>query len=240
MLISNADPVWENIYAAGQRNRYPWDIVVTFVFRYAPKNTPRQDVRILEVGCGTASNLWFAAREGFSVSGIDCSATAIAVANEWFLKEGLQSDLRVGAFTELDFEDAQFDLVIDRGSLVCVGLETARRAIVEIKRTLKQGGYFLFNPYSNSHTSASAGEPGEDGVVQNINRGTLVGVGSLCFYTRQNLIDAFDGDWRVISIQHSEITETDSATPSVHAEWRVILQKLPIALYSTNEFGVSA
>src|SRR5262245_53509995 len=118
------DPIWEDaIYGQGQKiSRYPFDIVVTFVYRNYPRHKPRHDVRILEVGCGSGNNLWFAAREGFQVAGIDGSSSAIAYAQKRFAEEGLTGDLRVGDFTQLPFESDSFDLAIDRGSLTCCGL----------------------------------------------------------------------------------------------------------------------
>ena len=89
---------WEDAYRNGHRQAYPWDAVVSFVMRNAPRDRPRDQVRILEVGCGTASNLWFASREGFNVSGIDISSDAIQFARTWFEREGLKGDLREGSF----------------------------------------------------------------------------------------------------------------------------------------------
>lgn len=34
--------VWEEKFAAGHVQYYPWDIVVSFVFRNAPRARPRQ------------------------------------------------------------------------------------------------------------------------------------------------------------------------------------------------------
>ena len=106
-VVSAFNPIWEKeIYGQGrQLGRYPYDAVVSFVFRYAPRDRERSAVRILEIGCGAGNNLWFAAREGFSVTGIDGSATAIDYARKRFAEEGLSGDLRVGDFTALPFED---------------------------------------------------------------------------------------------------------------------------------------
>jgi SAM-dependent methyltransferase len=84
----------------------------------APKNLSRSDVRVLELGCGTGNNLWFAAREGFQVCGLDASATAVAFARERLEAEGLTADVRVGDFTQkLPYPDAFFDFIIDRAAL---------------------------------------------------------------------------------------------------------------------------
>ena len=220
------DPTWDTVYQGGHTVRYPWDAVVSFVFRNAPRDRPRESVRILEVGCGPASNLWFAAREGFSVAGIDGSADAIAQAQRRFDVEGLSGDLRVGDFTRLDgFDDASFDLVIDRGSLVCAGRSAAARAVAEIRRVLRVGGRFFFNPYSDHHTSASAGRAAADGLRIDIDRGTMVGVGQLCFYSRPELDEVLSAGWQLRSVQHVEAREEGDG--SVHAEWRVVAEKLP-------------
>lgn len=217
------DPVWEGKYSEGHGCTYPWDVIVSFVFRHAPKDRPRKDVRILEVGCGTGSNLWFAAREGFQAAGVDGSASAISKARHRFDTDGLEADLRVADFTSLPFEDASFDLAIDRGALVCVGLEAGRRAVGEIRRVLRPGGKFFFNPYSDRHSSAAAGEDGPDGLKVNIKEGTLVDVGQICFYGRRQVLDVLQG-WRILSLQHMEYAEMLEPCWMVHGEWRVVAE----------------
>ena len=224
--LPTLDPIWEKKYAAGHMERYPWDVVVSFVFQNFPKDKPRSAVRILEVGCGTGSNLWFAAREGFSVTGVDGSASAINVAQQRFKKDGLVGDLRVADFTRLPFDDNEFDLVIDRGSLVCCGFEAAKQAISEISRVIKQRGRFFFNPYSDRHSSNAAGRQGGDGLILDITAGSLVGVGQLCFYGRAQVITALNaGAFNLVSLKHMEQTEVSEPGWLVHAEWRVIAEK---------------
>ena len=176
------DPIWEEKYRNGHHEKYPWDTVVSFVFRHAPKNLKPNEIKILEVGCGTGSNLWFAAREGFRVSGIDASQSAIEYARDRFNKEGLDGELKVGDFTKLPFNSDNYDLVIDRAAIACCSLTAAEHVICEIYRVLKTNGKFLFNPYSTKHTSALSGEKGSDGLIYNITSGTLINCGQLCFY----------------------------------------------------------
>jgi SAM-dependent methyltransferase len=136
------DPVWDEIYARGHQQRAPWDSVVTFLFRNAPKNKHPEEVRVLEVGCGTASNLIFAAQRGFSVTGVDASASAIAVARERFARDGLSARLEICDFTHLPFSNAEFDLIIDRGAITCSPFEGTRKNIEE--GTLTGVGHISF------------------------------------------------------------------------------------------------
>jgi len=218
------DPVWSSIYAGQHEVRYPWDAVVSFVMRCVPKERERRSIRILEVGCGTASNLWFAAREGFSVAGVDAAPSAIEKARTRFAQDGLSADLRVSNFISLPFDDGIFDLVIDRGSLTCTGLGHAVAAIAEIERVIVPGGAFFFNPYSNRHTSAKSGTAIGNGLVADIHAGTMVGVGQVCFYSENNVRDALAG-WSIRSLVHVEAVEMAESVESVHAEWRVIAER---------------
>lgn len=218
------DPVWEGtIYREGrQLNRAPFDLVVSFIFRHAPARA-RETVKILEVGCGAGNNLWFAAREGFAVSGIDGSAAAIDYARRRFAQDALPGDLRVGDFTALPFADDAFDLVVDRGALTCTGFQGARQALAEALRVLHPGGHMLFTPFSTRHTSFSAGDRDDDGVVRNITDGTLVGVGGICFYTQDDLLAVLGEGWCVVSMEHTETVQTLSG--KVAATWWIVAQK---------------
>lgn len=140
--VQTFDSVWERKYFSGHEQRAPWDSVVSFVERHRPQNKARTQTAIMEVGCGTASNLWFLASEGFNTAGPDASRSAISTAMTRFTENGLQCDLRVGDFTRLPYSDQSFDLIIDRAALTCCGKSGQRQAIAEIHRCAKKGGRF--------------------------------------------------------------------------------------------------
>ncbi|MBN3881467.1 MAG: class I SAM-dependent methyltransferase [Nostoc sp. JL34] len=220
------DPIWEEKYSQGHSQRYPWDAVVSFVFRHYPHHKPRHEVRILEVGCGTGSNLWFAAREGFCVSGIDASHSAVKYAQKRFAEDNLTGDFRTGTFNQLPFENNYFDLVIDRGAITCCGLSVAQQTVAEIRRVLQTGGKFFFNPYSDRHSSYVSGRPGSDGLTLDISAGTLVGVGQICLYGRREVESLLTDAWKLLSLQHLEIVEQIQPQYMLHAEWRAISEKV--------------
>lgn len=215
---------WEaDIYRQGtQLNRYPFDPVVTFVNRYVVRDRPIGGVRILEIGCGAGNNLWFAAREGLSVAGIDSSPSAIAYAQRRFREDGLAGDLRVGDFTALPFKDVTFDLAIDRCAMTYVGFTAAARTVSEIHRVLKPAGKIYCNLFSDSGTSARSGICDSDGLRRGITEGSLTGNPAVCFWSRQRLLALFRKEWELLSVEHVEI---DNGT-SLHAEWRTIAQRL--------------
>jgi SAM-dependent methyltransferase len=226
-LSPSFDPIWQDsIYGQGQQlNRYPFDIVVSFIYRHYPRDKSRSDVKILEVGCGAGNNLWFAAREGFQVAGIDGSPNAITYAKRRFAEEGLTGDFRVGDFTQLPFDSDCYDLVIDRGSITCCGFLAGKKAVAEVRRVLKLGGKFLCNPYSDRHSSYVSGQLGPDGVTVSISTG-LVGVGQVCFYGRRDVDDLLAQYWNILSVRHLALVEQKHSQYTIHAEWRVVAEKI--------------
>ena len=221
------DSVWDNdIYGRRQHfNRYPFDSVVTFIFRHYPRTKPRGVVRILEVGCGAGNNLWFAAREGFRVNGLDGSASAIAYAQRRFTEENLQGEFIVGNFTELPYADELFDLVVDRAALTCCGWTAVSRALAEVHRMLRPGGVLFFNPYHERHSSQASGQPGADRVRIGISEGTLKNVGQIFFYNRAQIDELFAAGWSIRMLQSMEMVDENAVVREIHAEWRVIAEK---------------
>ena len=223
------DSFWEErIYSRGQNlNRYPFDIVVSFVYGWYPRNKPRDEVRILELGSGAGNNLWFAAREGFQVAGIDGSSSAIEFARSRFGEDGLSGEFCVGNFVKLPWAEDAFDLVIDRGSLTCSNLADQHLAVREVNRVLRPGGVFFYNGYSDQHTSARAGTVMVDGRMGGFKRGTMVGVDGLYFTSKRDVGALFSEGWNVQKKEHLLLEDLTPNGTGIHAEWRIIAQKIP-------------
>ena len=102
---------WNQVFAERSWGRYPPEELIRFVARTFPDAQKRRGLRALEVGCGPGANLWYLAREGFTIAGIDGSANAIDLARERLKAEGLRvsppgADLKVGNFAQLPWNDA--------------------------------------------------------------------------------------------------------------------------------------
>jgi len=219
---------WEDkVYSRGKSfNKYPYDSVVSFIFNYLPKDKDRRDINILEVGCGAGNNLWFAAREGFRVTGIDGSLSAIEFAQNRFKDERLEGRFIHGDFTRLPLDDDQFDFVIDRAAITCCGWDDVEAVIGQIHRVLAPKGKFMFNAYSDRHSSYRSGEFRLDGTKTNMTEGTLKGIEQVYFFNRGAIVKLFPSSlWTMLSRRHQEITEDAGPAASMHAEWTVIVEK---------------
>lgn len=218
------DPVWDEIYGRNEQlNLYPVDRVVSFLFQSrAALNLKNRPLRVLEVGCGACNNLWFAAREGCEVAGIDASEAAIRFGQKRFSEETLNGDLRVGDFTALPFKDRSFDIAINRAALTQTGFSCAERAVEEVHRVLRPGGRF-YNELYGTQTTAG-GRKGPDGVTLDIT-GRLAGVGQICFYDKARIVSLFGKGWKILLLEHHELSNLLSKPLDIVGNWLLVAER---------------
>ena len=224
--MENFTKIWNNLRKEGKHlTKYPYDFVVSFVFRYAPKNKPKKDIKVLDIGCGIGNHLWFLAKEGFDAYGIDGSKIAIEFAKKLLKEFGVNAKLKLHDFTKpFPFEKNFFDLIIDRSALTCISYKDMKRTLDEIHRILKPGGYFLFTPYSKHHTSYTKSKNKKSSFI-NVESGSLKGTGWVCFYDENDIKNIIDPNkWKVCSL--IENISHDKINDNVDAMWIVILKKL--------------
>ncbi len=120
--IGTNEEIWENIFSNKEWGKYPSENLIRFIARnfYNVKN--RNEIRILELGLGTGANLWFCAREGFRVSGIEWSKTGVERFQKRLDDENLSSqidEIKIGDYEQKldEFKDESFDAWIDSYSL---------------------------------------------------------------------------------------------------------------------------
>jgi len=220
------DPVWERLYAEGQHlNRYPFNNVPNFFFRFLPRTKPISEVKVLEVGFGAGNNLWMAAREGARVCGVDAAPSGVRFAQQRFLSEDLSGELRVGDFTKLPFDDATVDMAINRQALTQVSHSRAKVAVGEIHRCLVPGGVFWSNMFSDR--SLRGGTYLGDGLWTDLDAGKLVGVGQTAFHSREDIEAMYGPGWQILELVHQDNTESDpkGGESYSYCEWYVVARK---------------
>lgn len=131
---------WDDLFRKGEfASREPsWG-----VRRFAAFLRGRGAKRVLDIGCGAGRNLIFLAREGFEVHGLDSSKEALRICRERLAAEGLRAALVEADMGAIPYPDGFFDAAIAIAALYHNTLEGIRRAIAEIHRVLREGGYAL-------------------------------------------------------------------------------------------------
>ena len=90
--------------------------------------------RVLDIGCGTGSNIAALARIG-KATGVDNSKTAV----EYCRKTGIEA--RLGSALKLPFESGIFDVAVMADVLEHIGNE--KKAIAEARRVLRKDGILI-------------------------------------------------------------------------------------------------
>ncbi|MEB2791952.1 class I SAM-dependent methyltransferase [Campylobacter upsaliensis] len=144
----NKSVLWEEIFSKKEWGKYPSESVIRFIARNFYNTKDRNSIKILELGLGTGANLWFCAREGFKVSGIEWSKTGVERFKARLKEEKLSTQIEqieIGDYLEKldDFKDESFDAVIDVASLCCNDREKTRQIFLKAFKKLKVGGKFF-------------------------------------------------------------------------------------------------
>lgn len=96
---------------------------------------------ILDIGCGTGRHLVHMSKFGFHSVGLDNSPTALLLAREWLLKEGLEADLLISDMRlPLPFKNDSFGAVISTQVIHHARLATVLNTAKEIERVVCTGG----------------------------------------------------------------------------------------------------
>jgi len=152
--MNNNLQVWEKIFQENEWGKYPALSVIKFVARNFYHVNNRKEVKILEIGSGTGANLWFCAREGFSVIGLEGSQTAIDRMKERFTNEKLTDfllDVKCGDYFDTldDIEDDSIDAILDLESLYCNSFKRSKKIVEKLFNKLKSGGVMLSQTFTD-------------------------------------------------------------------------------------------
>lgn len=219
--IKSWDPIWETVFQNHEWGKYPGENLIQFIARNFYKKE-RQKIFLLEIGCGPGANIWFMAREGFNVTGIDGSKTAINIARERLKRENLRAQLIVGDIINLPFENYSFDGIIDNECLSCNNEQNTLLIFAEISRLLKSGGLFYSRSFSNE---MFIGEKllNESFEFSNITEGPLLGKGFVRLMDEQKIHSLYTKNFKIRSIDKIEYTQYNSSQKI--SEFIIICQK---------------
>jgi len=99
----------------------------------------------LDLGCGAGRHLVFLAEQGWYVTGVDWSHSALARAHQTLQESNQQATLVKGDVRRLNFDVATFSLIITTNVLNHGKIADFKRALREIKRVLRIGGTAVFS-----------------------------------------------------------------------------------------------
>ncbi|HAH05408.1 MAG TPA: class I SAM-dependent methyltransferase [Elusimicrobia bacterium] len=211
--------IWDTIFSDNEWGKYPPEDLIRFIARDFYAAPSRSDVRILEVGCGTGANLWYLAREGFRVTGIDGSRVGVERAAARLKAESLEGTVLVGDIVSLPFEDETFDCAIDIECLYANSRKDCARILSEIHRVLKPGGKLFSKTFMTGTTGEGSGPKleGEENTYLELREGPLRQGCGLIRLTSEREIPELYHPFRIDSVDTLLRSEKNQA--HVTKEW---------------------
>ena len=219
------DSIWDTIFRQQEWGKYPGEELIRFIAKNFYSVERRQYVRILEVGCGPGANIWFCAREGFQVYGIDGSSTAIARCRARLDSEidNWQGRIQTGDICSIDFPADYFDAVIDCEAICCNDITSSKLIYREAARVLKVGGKLFSKAFAVGSWGWGTGEKlGHNAFL--CNEGPLKGEGYTRFTDRSEIPDLLGPAFNLLSIE--KLSRTLSNGRDEIIEWIIEAEKL--------------
>lgn len=222
----NNSKIWEETFVKKEWGKYPSIPLVKFIASNFYEVADRSHIRILEIGCGTGANIWFMAKEGFQVYGIDFSQTALNRLKTRLKNEDLEGQLGgllVGDYLDKlnEFPNEYFDAIIDIESLYCNSFEVSQRIMELCVSKLKKGGLMFSQTFNEKTWGFDLNEVSYHFVRPN--EGPLKNSGLARYTTREdiNTLYKFDNS----EIRNIELQELHLMNGKSIGEWLITIAK---------------
>jgi ubiquinone/menaquinone biosynthesis C-methylase UbiE len=181
---------WDQYYRQYSLTELGWELGKPrpILVDYMQRGLLPKGGKALDLCCGVATNTIYLAQNGFQVTAIDISRTAITIAKLKAHKAKVNINFLEESFVDLPFSDGEFDFIYDMGCFHHVEWEDRPRFIGGIHRVLKDNGAYMLTCFSYRNGP------------------------SWNHFTKDQLIDLFSGLFEFGDIQHYPSVEGDGVT----------------------------
>ncbi len=203
--MNNIKKIWERNYKNKRFNNYPFDRVVSFIFKnFKQKN--KKKIKVLDLGCGGGNNSLFLAKEGFDLYAIDGSSESIKITRKKLKFYDKKKIIKCN-FTKLPFKNNFFDCIIDRQSLSCNSFKDIKRIVKEIYRVSKPSCRIISFVYSLKHPDIKYGKKIKEDIsnskvigadLDNFKKGIFKKSGLIHFFSENQIFILFSSFRKIL------------------------------------------
>ncbi|MFQ5879881.1 MAG: methyltransferase domain-containing protein [Dehalococcoidia bacterium] len=175
--------------------------------------------RVLDVGCGLGRHLVPLATLGLEAHGTDLSVEGLEYARRWLTQEGLSAELSLAEMAHLPYGDGSFDAAMAI-SVINHGLrDDVAKAVAEVRRILKDGGFFLVTVTSKRAPAYGQGRRvGGDAFVHEDG-------GLIHYYVDRSGLSNLLRGFHLLEVVHKEEELLDLPQARFRAYWVAVARK---------------
>lgn len=141
---------WDEVYRNYPLDQLGWELGKPrpILEHYMEKGLLPRGNNALDLCCGAGTNTIYLAQNGFDVTGIDISKTAIEIAKKKAKEAKVKINFLLESFVDLSFSDGKFDFVFDMGCFHHVKVEEREKFIAGVHHVIRSGCVYLLTCFS--------------------------------------------------------------------------------------------
>jgi SAM-dependent methyltransferase len=205
--------IWEQIHQENVWGKYPAEDVIRFMARNFYKAN-RNEIKVLDIGCGGGANTWYLVNEGFDTYAFDISPTAVEKTKNLIKlmcgdRVSTVENIIVGDVVNMPYPNNFFDVLIDSAVFYANTIENINKVVSESYRILKSNGLLFSTGLFNTETSGRhSGKEIEPNTFIDLKEGCLAGRSCAHFFT-ENELDLTMNTNGFDVISKDKLTKTD-------------------------------
>ena len=203
-------------------NDWPFSDLISYTIRFS--KLKEKKFRVLELGCGSGSNIPFFLSFNAEYFGIDGSAIIINKLKKQYPK--LKHNLFAGDFThEIPYTE-KFDLIADRSALTHNSTNDIKNCLQLIYKKLKTNGKFIgIDWFSTNHFEYKNGSKTTDPFTKNnFKTGQFKKLGNVHFSNKRHLLDFFE-NFKIEILDEKIIYSKIPSQKKNFASWHIVARK---------------
>jgi len=135
---------WNGLTPASEIQKWDFYGLREWITKFAPR-----EGKVIEAGCGLGRYVFYLAKMGIDIDGIDFEQATINFLNNWKLKNNLVGNFQTADVTKLPYNDSSLSGYISLGVIEHF-IEGPQRPLSEAYRVLRPGGVAIITTPSKS------------------------------------------------------------------------------------------